>query len=65
MKWLSVKEKNKRGCVYCLHVKRLEHNDGTLGTACPYNECPYHGLDDYKTYTEYLKERYKDERRLL
>ena len=46
----------QRGCHYCVDmipgqkVKRYYKPK-----RCPYEECPYHQLDGFKTYTEYLK----------
>ena len=49
MRILSDQEKIKRGCGYCAHV------DGTVKKVCPYDECHYHELDEFDTYSEYLK----------
>lgn len=43
-------EQKKRGCHYCADFKRK----------CPYAECPYHELDEFKTYDEYLKKGEKN-----
>lgn len=40
-------ERIKRGCRYCADVVEKKK--------CPYEECPYHELDDVKTYEEYLQ----------
>ena len=45
MRTVSLEEKRQRGCAYCLDYKR----------GCKYEECPYHELDDVKTYGEYLE----------
>lgn len=39
-------ERAQRGCGECI--------DRVSGK-CPHEECPYHELDDVKTYGEYLK----------
>ena len=41
----STMEMKKRGCHYCADFKRV----------CPHRECPYHELDGFNTYTDYLK----------
>lgn len=44
-------ESIQRGCEWCLH-----HGNGTKGGfICPYDECPYHELDNVKTFREYEK----------
>lgn len=41
----------KRGCRYCADsVKK----DGKI-RRCIHEECPYHELDEFKTYHDYLK----------
>lgn len=47
MRVVSSEEKRQRGCEYCLHHKKR--------SGCSFNECPYHELDDVKTYGEYLE----------
>lgn len=42
----------KRGCRYCADSIKPE---GKI-RVCPHEECPYHELDNYKTYHDYLKE---------
>lgn len=46
----ETKEVKKRGCWYCTDFKRK----------CPHAECPYHELDGFKTYEEYLKKGKKN-----
>ena len=41
----------KRGCVYCADL--LGHID------CKFTKCPYHELDNVRTYGEYLKKTKK------
>lgn len=43
------REKFKRGCDYCLDVREEMHT-----YYCPYEECPYHVLDKYEFYEDYL-----------
>lgn len=59
MRALDKKEMTKRGCVYCMDVAKECFPD-TLHPkckkwACPYEECPYHELDDFDSYSQYLK----------
>ena len=46
-------ERMQRGCHYCIDsitpIKKINLHRG-----CPYEECPYHELDDVQTYGEYL-----------
>lgn len=53
---LTSQEMKKRGCRWCLDYRR--------GKRCKYFECPYHELDGYSTYEQYLKE-HKPDRKLL
>ena len=50
---LSEQEKIKRGCDDCAHVQNdiINHK---VKKVCPYDECPYHELDEFDTYSEYL-----------
>lgn len=65
MRIIPYNEQVQRGCVYCAFVDKKKDIDDKLKHACPYAECPYRELDDYKTYNEFLKARYNDGRRLL
>ncbi len=46
-------EKSKRGCQYCLDSGRIRGSSG-IRFGCPHDKCPYHVLDKYKTYEEYM-----------
>ena len=46
-------EKKQRGCMYCFHMDAKRFGKDTR-TACPFDECPYHVLDKYKTYDEFM-----------
>lgn len=46
-------EKKQRGCCYCTHVK-VKAFKGDSHTACPFDVCPFHVLDKYKTYDEFM-----------
>ena len=65
MRIIPYAETVKRGCKYCAFVDKTLGDDGKMKKACPYEECPYRELDDYKTYNEFLKARYNNERRLF
>ena len=54
MRKLSKNEVEKRGCEYCMDYKFK-----TLGheQSCTFDACPYHELDDYDTYDDYLKSK--------
>ena len=53
MRKIHLDRKRKRGCGYCLDFIP----SGKVGkrSKCPYDECPYHELDDVKTYDEYAE----------
>lgn len=53
MRMLSKAEKKKRGCVSCCDL--VPYIGRNCRVACPYDECPYHELDKYDTYGEYMK----------
>lgn len=46
-------EKKKRGCIYCKDMKPTR-NRGLIRTGCPFDECPYHVLDKYDTYEQFM-----------
>ena len=46
---LTLEEKQKRGCTYC-----LEPEGGEYATRCPHKVCPYHVLDKYEYYEDFL-----------
>jgi hypothetical protein len=46
-------EQEQRGCQYCMYM--LPPRFKNENRRCPYKECPYHELDNVKTYGEYLK----------
>ena len=57
---LESDEKKKRGCVYCNDLikekgKMEERYYDITISKCPFEECPYHELDKYNTYNDYLK----------
>lgn len=49
---IDAKTKWKRGCVDCADHKVI---NGRM--ACPYEECPYHELDNVDCYSEYLHKK--------
>ena len=42
----------KRGCRWCADSIKPT---GNSVRRCPYDECPYHEMDKYETYQEYLE----------
>lgn len=55
MRPVSLREKNKRGCAYCTDMKlHRVPSAGGVRTCCPHDECPYHALDQYDTYQEFM-----------
>lgn len=57
MRALTNLEINKRGCTYCADMtkKFLEPDSSKRIKVCIHDECPYHELDHYDSYTAYLK----------
>lgn len=53
MRYIKKDEKRKRGCFECYDV--IHSNKRSKRILCPYAECPYHELDGYNTYNEYMK----------
>ena len=57
MRHLTNSELTQRGCAYCAHIKSEKIN-GIMAKFCPFGECPYHELDEHKSYLDYLKDTY-------
>lgn len=58
MRDLSSREIDKRGCWYCLDFRKVVEtpNGGKKkAKACIHRSCPYHVLDKYDHYSDYLK----------
>lgn len=56
MRLLQNKERTQRGCIYCTESTPQDTDEKQIRRKyCPHNKCPYHELDDVKSYTEYLK----------
>ncbi len=62
MRNLKEAELKKRGCIYCIDCKkgkgsrgREKIRTGLTHHVCIYDSCPYHELDKYKRYSDYLK----------
>lgn len=51
------KEKKKRGCIYCMDTLTTGSKQSTyyVGRFCPHLRCPYHELDKYDDYGDYMK----------
>ena len=54
MRVVSFREKKKRGCWYCTDAQKTKDH-GCIRTGCPHDVCPYHVLDKYDTYEEFLE----------
>lgn len=55
MRKIHLDRKHKRGCGYCLDLIPWEKIvNKARPSKCPYDECPYHELDDVNTYEEYV-----------
>lgn len=55
MRVLVKKEIAKRGCPYCTEHKMQEAN-GRRIHFCKHDSCPFHELDKYQGYRQYLSE---------
>ena len=51
MRYVSMKERQKRGCLECIH-RRMRRK----GVSCPYDRCPYRELDKYDRYEDFVQE---------
>lgn len=51
MRKIHNEDARKRGCRWCADSVKPE---GKL-RKCPYDECPYHELDNCESFNEYLK----------
>ena len=57
MRRISMPEAKKRGCHYCRDCqtgKRLERMPGFSNILCFHDICPYHELNKYRKYKDYL-----------
>ena len=52
MRKLGYKDMEQRGCSECGDCVRKRKKGGWY---CPHEECPYHELDGYESFTAYLK----------
>lgn len=53
MRDVSLREKMKRGCQCCKDMVAIPRGM-TSRTSCPFDECPYHVLDKYESYEEFM-----------
>lgn len=55
MRFITKKMNHKRGCIsYCADTKMVKH--GTrVAYYCKHKCCPYHELDEYESYADYLE----------
>lgn len=54
MRVVRVAEMKKRGCIFCADHQSKKYR-GRKQKVCIHNECPYHELDKYEKYRDYLK----------
>lgn len=52
MRTVGLAEKKKRGCFYCLDYKSRHGK-----RVCIHEECPYHELDDFESYNDFIKSK--------
>lgn len=60
MRYIKNVERKKRGCEWCIDTVRKYTKIRTTGKTnirmqCIHKKCPYHELDNVKSYTEYLR----------
>lgn len=59
MKYRTIpnKEKKQRGCIYCADALNEGDRKSSyyVGRFCPHLRCPYHELDKYDDYGDYMK----------
>lgn len=62
MRKLEEKEREQRGCAFCIEQKRdsFPVDNGTAIVtrkfyACPHDVCPFTELDEFKQYGDYVK----------
>ncbi len=53
MRVLTLYEKKKHGCPYCLNVTTLRAG-GEIRNACPFDKCQYPVLDKYESYEDFM-----------
>lgn len=59
MRYVKRAEQKQRGCEWCIDTQRTYKRIKTTGKmnirmSCIHDKCPYHELDNVKTYSEYL-----------
>ena len=55
MRTMPFYEKKKRGCLYCNDaIMTRSENGSAYKVECPHEECPYHVLDKYASFKEFL-----------
>ncbi len=56
MRTVRKREKEQRGCMYCEDwVEGFEIKGKYIPGGCKHTQCPYHEMDNEKSYDEYLK----------
>ena len=64
MRYLICTITKKRGCQDCTEVYTIKNGELKYHF-CKHNECPFHELDKYNRYEDYLKAQPKDMFRVL
>lgn len=52
---IKTDERVQRGCVYCIDAVNTSKSSACSVRVCPHEECPYHDLDSFGTYDEFMK----------
>lgn len=56
MRRLTAAEKKQRACEHCVDGQEARKQTGLqIVRYCPHDECPYHEMDKFASYTKYLK----------
>lgn len=56
MRRIKLDCKHKRGCGYCLeYIPSRKVGNTVTKSKCPHDVCPYHEMDNVKTYDEYAE----------
>lgn len=68
MRFITDCNPGKRGCEFCADKQKtiIKVNGEILNrNVCPYDECPYHELDDVESYFQYEKRIKKQQKAWL
>jgi hypothetical protein len=58
MRFPDKKEMKQRGCIWCKDRKKVKGFCGKT-IACVHDKCPYHELDRFNSYRQFIKSKEK------